>query len=140
VPYIIEPEVAGGLGPRTVIDRSSGKMIVTKHHYQLDGWLGDDLIESSPCYIVSKRLADAVSREQLTGFTLDEVEIFKSEQFDELYPDTELPPFVWLKVHGEPGTDDFGMTAELLLAISDRALRLLENFNISNAASINPFP
>ena len=114
-------------------------MIVTKLHYQFDGWLGDDLIESTPCYIVSKRLADAVTCEQLTGFTLDEVEISKSEQFDEVYPDTELPPFVWLKVHGKPGIDDFGMTAELLLAISDRALRLLEKFSIANAASINPF-
>lgn len=100
-------------------------MIVTKLHYQFDGWLGDDLIESTPCYIVSKRLEDAVTREKLTGFTLDEVEISGSEKFEVAYPDLELPPFVWLKVNGEPGTDDFGMTAELLLAISDRALHVL---------------
>ena len=54
--YLIEPEVAGGIGEHSVIDRSSGKMVVRKLHYEFDGWLGDELLESTPCFIVSERL------------------------------------------------------------------------------------
>ena len=38
-----------------MIDRfSSGKMIVRKFHYEFDGWLGDVLLESCPCFIVTE--------------------------------------------------------------------------------------
>ena len=48
----IEPEVAGGLGDHTVMDRSVHPPIVSKLHYQMEGWLGDALLESFPVFIV----------------------------------------------------------------------------------------
>ncbi len=53
--YQLEPEVAGGFGEQSVIDRSSGKMVVRKLHYEFDGWLGDVLLESYLCFIQSGR-------------------------------------------------------------------------------------
>lgn len=51
--YVVEPEVAGGFGINTVFTRTEGKpMVVHKLHYEFDGWLGDSLLETTPCYIV----------------------------------------------------------------------------------------
>jgi hypothetical protein len=137
--YVVEPEVAGGFGDHSVIDRSSGKMIVQKLHYQFDGWLGDELLESAPCYIASERMAREIERAQLTGVRFDEVEVTTSDQFKELYPNRQLPKFVWFKVDGNAGRDDFGMAPGLRLIVSEHALQLLTSVGISNAASVTPF-
>jgi hypothetical protein len=137
--YVVEPEVAGGFGEHTEIDRSSGRMDVKKLHYQLDGWLGDELLESTPCFIVSEQLAQAIERGQLTGVGFDDVEVTISNQFRDLYPNRKLPKFIWLKVNGKPGQDDFGIAAGLRLIVSGRALDLLKQVGISHAASITPF-
>ena len=136
--YQIEPEVAGEIGEHSVIDRSSGKMIVRKLHYQFDGWLGDELLESTPCFIVSERLAREIERAQLTGTSFDYVEVTKSDQFMELYPNRQIPKFIWFKVDGEAGRDHFGMAPGLQLVVSKRAHDLLKAFGISNAL-VTPF-
>lgn len=137
--YIVEPEVAGGFGEHTDIDRSSGKMVVAKLHYQFDGWLGDELLESTPCYIVSEKLAHEIEMAHLTGVQFDEVKVTTSDQFKELYPNRQLPRFVWLKVEGKPGHDDFGIAPGLRFVVSEQALQLLKRIGIANAASITPF-
>lgn len=137
--YTIEPEVAGGFGEHTEVDRSSGRMEVNRLHYKFDGWLGDHLLESTPCFIASKRLAEKINLEGLSGVEIDEVEITKSDEFLELHPTRELPEFVWLKVNGKAGQDDFGIAADLRLVVSRRALDLLMQMGIAHAASIDPF-
>lgn len=137
--YVIEPEVAGGFGENTEIDRSSGRMEVKKLHYKFDGWLGDQLLESTPCYIVSEQLAIEIDREKLSGAEFDEVEVTVSDQFADMYPNREIPKFVWLKVTGTPGEDDFGIASGLRLTVSERALNLLKQIGISHAASVVPF-
>ncbi|MGA2404873.1 MAG: hypothetical protein ABSG91_24750 [Syntrophobacteraceae bacterium] len=136
--YQLEPEVAGGFGEHTVIDRASGKMVVRKLHYEFDGWLGDELLESTPCFIVSERLARQIERAQLTGISFDDVEVTKSDQFEELYPNRQIPKFIWLKIQGEAGRDDFGIAPGLMLVISERALEVLKGLGISNAL-VTPF-
>jgi len=113
-------------------------VVIHKFHYQFDGWMGDELLESTPCYIVSEKMAEKLQQAQLSGFTLDEVETTKSEQFRELYPDRELPRFLWLKVEGSAGQDDFGVTSNLQLVVSDRALKALVDVGISHAL-VEPF-
>jgi hypothetical protein len=136
--YQLEPEVAGGIGEHSVIDRSSGKMVVCKLHYEFDGWGGDELLESTPCFIVSERLAHEIERAQLTGVSFDEVEVTTSDQFRMLYPNRQIPKFTWLKVEGEAGRDDFGIPPGLLLVVSKRAYDLLKTFGVSNAL-VTPF-
>ena len=138
--HVVEPEVAGGWGKNTVFTRTPGKAtVVHKLHYQFDGWLGDELLESTPCYIVTERLAHEIERAQLTGVRFDDVEVTTSGQFKELYPNRQLPKFVWLKVEGKPGQDDFGIAPGLQFVVSERALELLKRVGISHAASVTPF-
>lgn len=137
--HIVEPEVAGGWGENTEFTRTPGQpVVVHKLHYQFDGWLGDELVESTPCYIVSEKMAGELQQAQLTGFALGDVETTTSEQFRELYPDRELPKFLWFKIEGAPARDDFGVTPDLQLVVSDRALEVLAGVGISNAL-VEPF-
>jgi hypothetical protein len=141
--YSIEPEVAGGWGKNTVHDESESAEppFVLKLHYEFDGWAGDELLESSGCYIVTERLAREIERAQLTGAQFDDVEISTSGEYDdfqELHPDRKLPKFLWLRLVGKLGQDDFAISG-LRLVVSERALQLLTSIGISNAASVTPF-
>lgn len=130
---LIEPEVAGGLGEQTQMDNSFFPPLIKNLHYEFEGWLGDDILESFPCYIVTERLRDGIELEKLTGVSFDKVLISKSETFLELYPDRELPNFFWAKINGESNRDDFFITEKNGLAISERAYSLLKNYNIDQA-------
>ncbi|WP_431612370.1 hypothetical protein [Chryseobacterium sp. 'Rf worker isolate 10'] len=130
---LIEPEVAGSLGDQTQLDNSFFPPLIKNLHYEFEGWLGDDILESFPCYIVTERLRKGIESEQLSGISFDQVLVSKSETFLELYPDRELPNFFWAKINGESNRDDFFITEKNGLAISERAYSLLKNYNISQA-------
>jgi hypothetical protein len=137
--FKIEPEVAGGISWRTVMDRSVHPPIVSKLHYEFDGWLGDVLLESFPCFVVTLEAQRALESLGAIGIEFDSVEVSTSEQFEIFYPSLKLPPFVWMKVHGEPGRDDFGLGQDLILVISERALDALSALGIAHATT-EPFP
>ena len=131
--YYIEPEVAGGLGPNSIIDTSVHPPMVKKLNYQFDGWLGDHLLESSPCFIVSQPLREALEENKLTGFQFDEVQTTTSEQFKESLIKKSLPKFFWLKVVGKSGKDDFGIAEDHRLVVSDKVIALLRRLGIQHA-------
>src|SRR5262245_34304840 len=111
--YQLNPEVAGHLGPDTVIDRSTHPPIVHVLHYVLDGWPGDDLLTSFPCFIVTERMRKLIENTKASGCTFGPVRISTSEQFAELeqfHPKEQLPEFSWLIIRGVAGRDDFGTT------------------------------
>lgn len=130
--YRLEPEVAGGLGPDTVMDRSIAPPRVERLHYEFDGWSGDQLLESFPCFIVTESLAKEIGHMSPTGVELANVKITKSSQFEELYPGKSLPEFRWLKIFGTPGRDDFGISGDYRLVVSERILNLLKRFGLSH--------
>src|SRR5216683_5356058 len=130
--YAVEPEVAGGWGENTVTTGAPGKSTVQRLHYEFDGWLGDELLESTPCFIVTQRLAREIEHSRFTGAAFDEVEISKSDLFNQLHPDLQLPRFAWLKIEGTPGRDDFGIAPGLMLVVSERALALLKRVGFAN--------
>jgi hypothetical protein len=133
--FSFEPEVAGGIGPNTDLDRSVWPPTIHKLHYVFDGWLGDAILESFPCFIVTQDAAEALIRANVRGFQLDEVKISVSDQFRDLYPSRELPHFRWLKIVGEAGVDDFGIGADHRLVISERAMDNLSSFGIGRAVA-----
>lgn len=95
--YILMPEVAAmGLGKNTIMDRTVHPPIVSYLHYDFDVWLGDDLLEAFPCFIVTEGLAETIRNANLSGVEFHQVEISTSEQFKEMYGAREIPPFVWL--------------------------------------------
>ncbi len=130
--FVLEPEIAGGWGDRTVADTSVFPPAVSSLHYRFDGWLGDELLETFPCFIVTERLATRLRRSGFTGFRLQAVEVTTSEEFDALYPDRALPLFKWLRPVGKAGVDDFGLSATHRLIVSGRALALLRKFRLHN--------
>lgn len=131
--FVVEPEVGGGLGNNSVVDSSVHPPRVSKLHYHFDGWLGDDVLESFPCYLVTRALAVEMEEEELGGFHLDQAEVSKSDQFEDLYPGLELPEFCWLKVTGKAGRDDFGISDDHRLVVSNRALAVLRRRKIEHA-------
>ncbi|MDB5447643.1 MAG: hypothetical protein JWQ97_2960 [Phenylobacterium sp.] len=137
--FVIEPEVAGGLGPNSSISRApDGSLAVAHLHYEFDGWLGDGLLESTPCFIITSRIADEITARCLSGVSFDAAEITTSARFRELRAASSLPLFVWLKVAGEPNGSDFWLAADKRLVVSDRALELLRSAPISHAI-VEPF-
>lgn len=130
--YSLEPEVAGGLGVNSLIDSTVHPPIVTRLHYHFEGWPVDDLIETFPCYIVTRRLKMAIEESSLIGFILGPVEISKSVMFDEIHPGMELPEFHWLKVNGIKGKDDFFIADDHRLVVSRKALDIFQKFTLEN--------
>jgi hypothetical protein len=131
--FYVEPEVAGGLGEHTVMDRSVHPPIVKRLHYQLEGWLGDAVLESFPVFIVTEEAKEALLGMGATGAAFDEVEVTVTDQFEELYPARELPSFARLKPEGQAGRDDIGAAADGRLVVSQRVLDVLSGLGISHA-------
>lgn len=130
--YSLEPEVAGELGSETVMDPGQYPPSVQELHYSFSGWPEDDILETFPCFVITRPLADAIRDAKLTGWLLDDLRVTRASQFIELYPDSELPPFAWLKVVGHPGHDDFGIGADHRLVVSQRCLEVLQSFSLAN--------
>jgi len=131
--FVLQPEVAGGTGPKTVfIDRCAGPPIIAHLNYQFDGWLGDPILETVSSFIVTEPVKERLELVKASGMSFAPVEVSKSGEFEDLHPNRELPPFVWLQVHGQAGQDDFGYTSEHVLVVSERILDILKEFGMSN--------
>lgn len=131
--FYIKPDVAGGIGRGTIMDTSVHPPIVSKLVYQMEGWFGDVIITTFPCFLVATEFKQALQKIGFSGANFAHAEITKSEDFLELQPHVELPQFVWLKVDGKAGHDDFGIAGDLRLVISKRVLDLLDRFGIPSA-------
>jgi len=136
--FCIEPEVAGGLGKTTVMDSAVHPPVVSKLHYHFDGWLGDVLLESFPSFIVTEGAKQQLQAIGATGVRFDDVEVTTSDQFRQLYPNRQLPKFVWLRVEGQPGRDDFGVGPDGRLVASERALEMFQKIGVANSL-VTPF-
>ncbi len=135
--YYIEPEVAGEIGPHSIVHESSGRLSVEKLHYVFNGWASDEILESTPCYIVSTKLVDLIRSKQLSGIVFDDVEVSFSKQFYQLYPNKKIPSFLWMKVHGVAGKDDVFLAEDTRLVISERAWNVLKPY--AKNAIVNNF-
>ncbi|RZI54440.1 MAG: hypothetical protein EOP12_02840 [Pseudomonas sp.] len=135
--FAVEPEVAGGLGANTSINRATVPAEFTKLHYVFEGWQGDALIESTPCFLVTEELAVAIRKERLSGVSFDEVEVSTSPEFNDLHLGLHLPNFLWLKIEGHLAKDDFALS-KLMLVASGRALAVLERYGLAHATVV-PF-
>ncbi|MBP3041172.1 hypothetical protein J9303_17040 [Bacillaceae bacterium Marseille-Q3522] len=97
--YFLEPEVSGGHGEHTVYGTEediakegiSGK--VKFLHYQFEGWLGDDILESTPAFIVSSLLETELKNSNFKDYKLEKCLITTSDEFKEMYPNKGIPLF-----------------------------------------------
>ncbi|EGQ9760702.1 hypothetical protein FWP30_25060 [Vibrio parahaemolyticus] len=131
--YLIEPEVPGGFGKNTLGRFDVHPPIVKKLHLEFDGWLGDDLLETFPCFLVSEHLATALVASKLSGYNLEAVELSTSDMFQELQSERCLPRFSWLQITGHSDKDDFSVSEKGILLVSRKAMQLLQKFQLTNA-------
>lgn len=146
--YELEPEVAGGIGENTVFinpneaKQKNEREIVSHLHYEFYGWLGDEILETTPCFIVTASLADDIRNSDLTGYIFDDVEISKSDEFIDLYPKKILPKFKRLipqgtvDVYGESYTNwsghDFCFSQKSILVVTEKVLSILKHHSFEN--------
>jgi hypothetical protein len=136
--FYLEPEVAGGIAEKSVADLSVRPPLVSRLHYTFDGWLGGAILASLRCFIVTLSAQRALEGMGATGIKFDSAETSKSELFKDLYPDRQLPEFVWLKVYGTAGKDDLGIAPDRRLVVSQRVLDLFDGLGLSDAV-VEPF-
>lgn len=91
--YIVKPEVSGGIGQQSVIDTSCHPPEVKSLHYVFDGWSGDALVTSFPCYIVTSSARMQLESNKVSGLVFSGVLISTSLLFREMFPNKELPDF-----------------------------------------------
>ncbi len=60
-----------------------------------------------------------------TGLYVDEVTVTTTFDFRRNYPDKELPNLKWFKITGKAGIDDFGLSKDHQLVVSDRVFKEL---------------
>ncbi len=130
--YEIEPEVSGGLGPDTVYDRTVIPMTVTHVHYKVHDWLGDCIVTADPVFLIVPATAAKLQDAGFTGFRLADAQVTPHEQFHILNPGGQPPELRWLLVDGEPGVDDLGIAAGMLV-VSEAVLEVLRADGINQA-------
>ena len=130
--YKLEPEVAGRWGDNTIADTTVHPPVVSELHHVFDGWLGDSIIESFPCFLVTNTLGDALVAADLHGFVLRPMKTEISDQFSELYSGRVIPEFRWLHITGVASIDDFGISSDNLLIVSSPALAIIRQYGCDN--------
>jgi hypothetical protein len=131
--FLVEPETPGGLGENSKLDPSTHPPVVTELHFVFDDWFGDVLLTSFPVYLVTMQARSAIEESALSGARFEPVQVTTSGVFEDLNPRRELPSFAWLQVTGLSGKDDFGMSADHFLVVSERALDVLRRLGIPHA-------
>jgi hypothetical protein len=128
--YKISTQAPAQMGKRTILDKKYTPWKVEKLHAIFDVWSDDDLLKTSPCYYVSERLFQTLTSSSLSGFELDaDLDTDVSLTFKNLYPNKTIPRFILLNIVGNAGVDDFGLTDEGELILSEAAVELLRKFN-----------
>jgi hypothetical protein len=130
--FVLEPAVPGD-NSSSPGDWSVHPPIIHKLNFEFDFLLNDVLFKAFPNWIVTIPAKVAIQSEGLSGASFDKVKISKSPDFEELEPNQQLPKFAWLKVNGDAGRDDFGVTHDLRPVVSERTLQLLQRLGIPNA-------
>lgn len=144
--YFLEPEVSGGHGEHTIYGTEedvakegiSGKIRFL--HYEFEGWLGDDLLESTPAFIVSRNLEDELKKSEFKDYKLEKCLITVSDVFMELYPNKKLPSFTrfiplgTVEVEGEHFNNwsghHFCLSSKGEFVVTKKALDFLKKFSI----------
>lgn len=119
--YQIQPDVAGGFGPETRMDKSVWPPRVDFLHSKISGWLGDSLLEFLGCFVATRTLANDLDEHKCTGYEIEECRVTSIRY--------QLPEFVRLSIVGVACHEDFGMQNGFLI-VSAMALEVLKTHTI----------
>jgi hypothetical protein len=134
--YALRPEVPGHLGDSVVMDYSTTPYEIRSLHVEMDGWMGDELCAvAGNNYFVSDRLRVAIEAAGLSGCRFESMTVTRSEVFEELQRETELPRFWWLKLEPTDSNADMaigpGEDGLPTLVVSKRALDCLASGSLT---------
>ena len=132
--YRIDPYVAGRLALGTDLDASTHPPTVTRLHYEFEQWPGMDIVGSFPCFLVTERLAVALSEAALSGVAFDRVVVTVDPQMRRFFPAQakSLPAWRWLRP-SHVSDADVQLDSEAFLVVSERAMEVLRGFDLSGA-------
>lgn len=116
------PEVATELG-----DSQSSNLSVI-----FMGWMGCELMEMTPYFMVTRRIAEALEGTDLTGFTIRECAVSYSPEYEYgvITPYIDKPIVKQLDVTGTYLAEDFSISPERNLVVSHKALAFLFKYNM----------
>ena len=137
--YLLEPEVAGEIGENSIISYENGMIKEVKYlEYCFMGWLGDELLTSTPCFIVSRAVQEEILAENLTGIQFEEITMSFSDEFEELYEGEAVPEFVRIICENSYESNignltlDFYMNEYKDLIVSEKALAVFKRHKLNN--------
>ncbi len=130
--FFLDPEVAGGFGSKTELDATVHPPKISHLHYEFDGWLGDCLVESFPCFVVTESAITDLREEGITGMEDSDVEVSTTDEFHELYPNRKIGRWKWLRAIGVPGEDDLATTDSSRMVASERAIQILKRHGLKH--------
>lgn len=125
----IQPEVIVGLGDNTeFVEKAPPFKTVIKLHINLEDWLGDDLMECYPCYIITENLKKLLEDNSFKGFEIQDMSVSLDENFENNYQQGKpLPEFYQLKITGRRNNDDLFLDEDKNLNISGTFLDFLQS-------------
>jgi hypothetical protein len=123
--FALEPHVAGELGSKTKLDPTTHPPSVEELHYVFDSAESDDIVETFPVFLVSPRLAASIASRELTGARFAAVQCSLREPTD-----AAIPAYRWLQIVGHPGLDDFWLTHEHRLVVTQAAMDALREHRL----------
>lgn len=100
-----------------------------------DAWPEDDLFSLGTMFFVTERLRSKLDNKKLSGIEFQKISnLTQGSNFQDQYPNAELPPFVWLvKVVGKENLNDFFLWDQKYLVVSAEALKVLRQNHVMNA-------
>lgn len=129
IEYILQPEVSGELGEKSELKTEVFPPQIIKLHFIFKTWLGDDLIECFPVYLVSERLKKAIEESNIEGYYFSDFEQSSDESMSKLQSISSAPVFFWFNF--EKGNKDFHINDNNQLVVSERVFKLLKEFNLN---------
>lgn len=135
--YILEPEAPGDIGWETTGDLVARPPKIDHLEFEFIVWPKDCLIETTCIYLARGDLVQSLVSLGVKGASFASVDISTAGIFDDMYGDAVLPRFWWMKIDGRCGVDDFGMSQNHRLVVSERVFSLLRLLGINHCEWLN---
>lgn len=135
--YLLEPEVPGELGERTLIDTTQWPPVVSVLHLDVFGWLGDSLLACHPVFMVTPKVAHALTSAEITGVNFADLEVTANYVYKEMQPGKPLPELLWMQITGE-GDMDVTTNDRANLYVSERCLAVLRRSARLDHCAVTP--
>jgi hypothetical protein len=128
--YKLNPQYCGVFGRKTLYagELTDIPPVIYRLHGEFNVYPDDELVEVSGQYLGTALLGEALKALQprATGLYVDDATVTTTLDFRRNYPGKELPNLRWFKITGKAGVDDFGLSKDHQLVVSDRVFKELQ--------------